>query len=375
MVDRRAAYRVHACLALLCCIDSIIPTLSFTSAPQIFRPNVHSFCSSAFTLRSPGLVLKRAAASGAKSRRPAIASRVLMSALPEGWQEYTDEATGMPYYYDTATGATQWDKPAETTATATIAAPAPASFPSPSPSTPSPAAERMSVTDEYLEIEECSKFFVQSFWEKGTTEVGAVELNGAQRKAVEEEQGRDMKDRYGKLLGDRKLKSALVIMRDESGQIEGCCGVELAVADTDAFKPLPRSDGENMLKGGLAALGGRARNELRGKPVQFVAASVLPDGYALIPVLSNLAVCEKSRGRGLARQLARRCEVISASWGFSEMMLLVEEGNGPARNLYESLGYQRIWTRDVPATRISQDGKGGSLTMERVSTLAMAKAL
>ena len=159
---------------------------------------------------------------------------------------------------------------------------------------------------------------------QGTTEGGAVELNGAQRKAVEEEQGRDMKDRYGKLLGDRKLKSALVIMRDESGQIEGCCGVELAVADTDAFKPLPRSDGENMLKGGLAALGGRARNELRGKPVQFVAASVLPDGYALIPVLSNLAVCEKSRGRGLARQLARRCEVISASWGFSEMMLLVE---------------------------------------------------
>ena len=159
---------------------------------------------------------------------------------------------------------------------------------------------------------------------QGTTEGGAVELNGAQRKAVEEEQGRDMKDRYGKLLGDRKLKSALVIMRDESGQIEGCCGVELAVADTDAFKPLPRSDGENMLKGGLAALGGRARNELRGKPVQFVAASVLPDGYALIPVLSNLAVCEKARGRGLARQLARRCEVISASWGFSEMMLLVE---------------------------------------------------
>jgi len=96
----------------------------------------------------------------------------------------------------------------------------------------------------------------------------------------------------------------------------------------------------------------------------------------------------------------------------------LQEGNGPARNLYESLGYQRIWTRDVPATRISQvslppppppslpaciplslplaggrhkvgpgvhvltldadlsqDGKGGSLTMERVSTLAMAKAL
>jgi GNAT superfamily N-acetyltransferase len=160
---------------------------------------------------------------------------------------------------------------------------------------------------------------------QGTTTLDrSFRLSGAQRKALEEEQTRDMEERYGKLLGDRTLKSALVIMRDASGQIEGCCGIELAVADTDAFQPLKRSEGEKMLKGGLAALGGRARNELRGKPVQFVAASVLPEGYALIPVLSNLAVREESRGRGLARLLARRCEVISASWGFSELMLLVE---------------------------------------------------
>ena len=160
---------------------------------------------------------------------------------------------------------------------------------------------------------------------QGTTTLDrSFRLSGAQRKALEEEQTRDMEDRYGKLLGDRTLKSALVVMRDAGGQIEGCCGIELAVADTDAFQPLKRSEGEKMLKGGLAALGGRARNELRGKPVQFVAASVLPEGYALIPVLSNLAVREESRGRGLARLLARRCEVISASWGFSELMLLVE---------------------------------------------------
>ena len=160
---------------------------------------------------------------------------------------------------------------------------------------------------------------------QGTTTLDrSFRLSGAQRKALEEEQTRDMEERYGKLLGDRTLKSALVVMRDAGGQIEGCCGIELAVADTDAFQPLKRSEGEKMLKGGLAALGGRARNELRGKPVQFVAASVLPEGYALIPVLSNLAVREESRGRGLARLLARRCEVISASWGFSELMLLVE---------------------------------------------------
>ena len=68
-----------------------------------------------------------------------------------------------------------------------------------------------------------------------------------------------------------------------------------------------RERGENMLKGGLSALGGRARNELskRTRVVRFlsvtlwpagkaplieVANAVLPENYGLIPVLSNLAV-------------------------------------------------------------------------------------
>lgn len=36
------------------------------------------------------------------------------------------------------------------------------------------------------------------------------------------------------------------------------------------------------------------------------------------------------------------------------VIVLVQESNGAARSLYESLGYQRVWTRNIPAARISQ---------------------
>ena len=66
----------------------------------------------------------------------------------------------------------------------------------------------------------------------------------AQRRAVQQEALRDLSDRYGQLLGERKLKSALLVMRDEAGAIEACCGVELAVADTQAAETLPRTEDE-----------------------------------------------------------------------------------------------------------------------------------
>ena len=291
----------------------------------------------------------------------------------------TPDAAGAPYYYNEESGVTQWDRPADASTQAPVPKEGEAAITavaaSASGSGTAAISERMSVTDDYMDIEVCSKFFVESFWEKSTTTMSRpVEMTNSQRKAVEQEQLRDLQDRYGKLLGERKLKSALVVLRDQEGRIEACCGVELAVADTEAFELLARAEGEQMLKGGLAALGGRSRNELRGQPVQMVAARVLPQGYALIPVLSNLAVRESSRGQGLAKQVCQQCEVIAAGWGFSEMMLLVEEANAPARKLYESLGYQRVWTRNLNAARVAADGQG-ALTTEKVPTNAMAKAL
>jgi hypothetical protein len=140
-------------------------------------------------------------------------------------------------------------------------------------------------TDDYIEIEECAKFFVDAFWLRGTT-LGELELNAAQRKDLDREQYRDMSERYGRLVGKRKLRSSLLIARDSDGYIEGCVGVEIAVADgssgtvlsrcvawrmsistSDSTTPMfgwfCRAEGEALLLSSLSALGARKRGELR----------------------------------------------------------------------------------------------------------------
>ena len=94
-------------------------------------------------------------------------------------------------------------------------------------------------TDDYTEIEECSKFFVDSFWLQGTT-LGTLHINSYQRKELEQQQYRDLSERYGRLVGKRKLESSLLIARDESGAIEGCVGIEIAVADATSRTVLSR---------------------------------------------------------------------------------------------------------------------------------------
>jgi hypothetical protein len=51
-------------------------------------------------------------AGGTAARQPPRASAA-MKQLPAGWLEATDKETGRPYYYNTATGTSQWDPPRE----------------------------------------------------------------------------------------------------------------------------------------------------------------------------------------------------------------------------------------------------------------------
>jgi ribosomal protein S18 acetylase RimI-like enzyme len=55
--------------------------------------------------------------------------------------------------------------------------------------------------------------------------------------------------------------------------------------------------------------------------------------------ISNLAVGEGYRRRGVAAQLLCACEKIALSWGVQELRLHVLEDNTAARQLYAKLGY------------------------------------
>lgn len=58
------------------------------------------------------------------------------------------------------------------------------------------------------------------------------------------------------------------------------------------------------------------------------------------PYLSNLAVHPQSRRQGAAAQLMKSAEQMALRWGFEHIYLHVMENNQPARQLYQSLGYQ-----------------------------------
>jgi ribosomal protein S18 acetylase RimI-like enzyme len=69
------------------------------------------------------------------------------------------------------------------------------------------------------------------------------------------------------------------------------------------------------------------------------AALQEPEGFALRPYLSNLAVAPRARRRGLARALVQRCEDEALGWGFADLSLEVVATNEPALALYRELGY------------------------------------
>lgn len=92
----------------------------------------------------------------------------------------------------------------------------------------------------------------------------------------------------------------------------------------------------------LAAIAHSAEGEAIAGTVEMSASN----SYSLFlgrersVYLSNLAVGESYRRRGVGSKLLRSCEQIARQWGFQEICLHVLETNSAARQLYISSGYQ-----------------------------------
>ena len=73
------------------------------------------------------------------------------------------------------------------------------------------------------------------------------------------------------------------------------------------------------------------------------------------------------------RQLVREAEKRVREWGCTEMDLVVEESNKPARNLYSKLGYRVISTDTASDTLVPTDD--GRIAKQTTTTLTMRRDL
>jgi len=225
-------------------------------------------------------------------------------------------------------------------------------------------------------IQSAASFFVDGFWRQGTT-VGSLELTGPERSELVSQQTSDMQARYGELVGQRRLKSQLILATDESEAIVGCVGVEMALIQPQSGKVLTRSQGEGLLNGELSVMGGRERNQYRKMSAVELTAALFPE-YQCYGLLANLAVAPQARGSGLGKALCDACAEVAVEWGVQAIMLQVEEANTPAKSLYESVGYQLVHRDEAASALRVKAGAGASkdlLRREASTLLLLGKGL
>jgi len=181
-------------------------------------------------------------------------------------------------------------------------------------------------TDDFKEVSKC---FVDSFWYGSTTFEKAISLNDKQIQNLIAHHARDAAQLYRS-----RFQSSLFAARDDTGEIVGLVGVVAAFIDLKTGKVLVNEEAENLLPESALA-------EYRRMPPADRAKFFFPQ-YTVLAYLSNLAVAPSTRRTGLAKELCKLCDRTAKSWGMDAIMMVVEQANGPARQLYENLGYQTV---------------------------------
>jgi len=187
-------------------------------------------------------------------------------------------------------------------------------------------------------LRDVAAFFVDAFFQDYKAE---ATLSRTQLKRLGDEQFADMRQRYGEYI---PLPSAMLVATS-GNDILGCAGLEIAlISENNKIMPKSRMN--------------------------------IEAGYTPRPLLANLAVSPLARRRGLARQLCLAGEAEVLSWGYTELLLLVESENTPALKLYRSLGYTEVW-RDETAIASKAIPYAGTTALQKVQVcnVAMRKDL
>ena len=239
---------------------------------------------------------------------------------------------------------------------------------------PAPSADAYSLATSSASLTEAGAFFVDNFWLPQASPDFA--LSEAQRAGLAAAQLEDFEERYGELMGARRLSSALLLKRDDAGLIAGAVSVELTLVNVDTESMISRKDGEAMFKQRIGSLGPKQRRELKDLPVGALTEELFPE-FEVLPVLSNLCVAASARRQGLGNELCAAAANVARGWGFFELWLQVEADNAPARTLYEKkLGFEEEWAdKGARALRIDEEDEGGAFKDVVVPTVTASKFL
>jgi Acetyltransferases len=208
---------------------------------------------------------------------------------------------------------------------------------------------------------------MESFW--------GVEAGADKYSALLAEQEEDLNERFGEILGRRKLQTQLIVGRTQE-RMEGSVGVEVALLDLKHDDILSYSQSEKTLNGAVAALGPKERRQYKDCTIVELVAGLptLGGQYEAVAVLANLCVSSASRGNGVGQKLCKEVESVVKDWGIGKIALKVEAGNTPARNLYTKLGYKEEVSRDDSIT-IRPDLENGKFQEMPCTMLILTKTL
>lgn len=100
--------------------------------------------------------------------------------------------------------------------------------------------------------------------------------------------------------------------------------------------------------------------------------SLMLDGVVEVPVMADLSVDPAFRGKGIARSLVEKLQDTVQSWGYDELLLLVEATNSGAIGLYEHMRYSSVEERPNTETAYLDGGAGTGKprSVEKRTTLA-----
>lgn len=190
---------------------------------------------------------------------------------------------------------------------------------------------------------EMARFFTASFWNRKSGRSGADgnnnKLSTNQYNILLSTQISEFRKKYWKknrFVTTHNLDgpAELLICKDESdAEVMGCVGIEIASISKH---------------GTSSACTGTNRSD-KSSFEPFIQA----------PLMSNVAVGEKHRRKGVAEELVKAAEELAqCEWGYKDCYLFVDEQNIPALKLYKKLGYKIEW-KDDNATILKPDSKGG----------------